>query len=156
MYEAQEITPFLNGFIKNATSFSLKQLVQAMLLRRHVSILRSQTTTNIDKDFQRKLNKSSHNTHIRNTRGFIKNVNFALVHIPEANSQLTENFDMFAIKRIISNFAAQMLVKKYMKLKKLILVRSLTRAIMNFLLKLLIIKTPLIWTKSRMKTLIGQ
>ena len=48
-------------------------------------ILRSQPTVDIDKIFNSKLNKSSHNTRNQNTRDFIKNVNFAIVHIPEAN-----------------------------------------------------------------------
>ena len=39
-------------------------------------ILRSQPTTNIDKIFKKKLNKSSHNTHNQNTRDFIKKCKF--------------------------------------------------------------------------------
>ena len=42
-----------------------------------------------------------------------------IVRIPEGNmSSLIEKFAMFAIKRTISKFAAHMLVKKYMKLKR--------------------------------------
>ena len=79
-----------------------------------------------------------------------------MVHIPEANVQLMEKFIMFAIKRTVSNFAAHGLVKKYMKLKRKNLMNPPTRAIMNFLLKLLIFRILHILTKSRMKTLIGQ
>ena len=39
------------------------------------------------------------------------------VHIPDANAQLTEKFVKLAIKRTISKFAADVLIKKYMKLK---------------------------------------
>ena len=63
---------------------------------------------------------------------------------------------MFAIKRTISEFAAHVLVKKYMKLKRSNLMNPPTRAIMNFLLKLLIFRILNILTKSSMKTLIGQ
>ena len=78
------------------------------------------------------------------------------LHIPEANIQLMEKLVMFAIKRTISKFAAHMLVKKYMKLKRTNLMNPLTRAIMNFLLKLLIFWILHILIKSRIKTLIGQ
>ena len=63
---------------------------------------------------------------------------------------------MFVLKRTISQFAANALVKKYMKLKGLNLMNPPTRAIMNFLLKLLIFKTLYILTKSIVKTLIAQ
>ena len=54
--------------------------------RKHVrKILRAQSTANIDKIFKRKPTQLSHNTHNHITRGFIKNVNFAIVHIPKAN-----------------------------------------------------------------------
>ena len=79
-----------------------------------------------------------------------------IVHIPEANVQLREKFVMFALKRTISKFAAHMLVKKYMKLKRTNLMNPPTRAMMNFLLKLVIFRILHILTKSRMKTLIGQ
>ena len=49
-----------------------------------------------------------------------------------------------------------MLVKKYMKLKKMNLMNPPTKAITNFLLKLLIFRTPYILTKAGMKTLNGQ
>ena len=53
-------------------------------------------------------------------------------------------------------FAAQVLIKKYMKLKRMNLMDSPTTATMNFLLKLLIFKTLHLLTKSRMKNLISQ
>ena len=88
-------------------------------MRKHArEILRSQPTVDIDKIFKKKLNKSSNNTRNQNTRDFIKRVTFVIVHIPEANVQLMEKFVMFAIKRTISKFAAHVLVKKYMKLKR--------------------------------------
>ena len=120
MHVAPTITPFVNSSFENATSLYLKQLMQAMLLRKHV-------------------NEES--------------VNFAIIHIPEANAQLMEKSVMFAIKGTIPKFAAHVLVKKYMKLKRTSL---MTRAIMNFLLKLLIFRILHLLTKSRMKTLIGQ
>ena len=88
-------------------------------MRKHArEILRSQPTADIDKIFKKKLNKSSNNTRNQNTRDFIKRVTFVIVHIPETNVQLMEKFVMFAIKRTISKFAAHVLVKKYMKLKR--------------------------------------
>ena len=63
---------------------------------------------------------------------------------------------MFAIKIIISKFAAHVLVKKSMKFKRSNLINSPTSAIMNFVLKLLIFRNLLILTNSRMKTPIGQ
>ena len=63
---------------------------------------------------------------------------------------------MFVLKRTISQFAANALVKKYMKLKGLNLMNPPTRAIMNFLLELLVFKTLYILTKSIVKTLIAQ
>ena len=149
MYAGPEITPCAKGFFENATS-----LCSTEETRKHArEVLRSQPNVDIDKIFKGKLNKSSHNTHNQNKRDF---VNFATVHIPEANAQLMEKFAMFAIKRIISKFAAHVLVKKYMKLKRMNLMNPPTRAIMIFLLKLLIFRTAHILTKSRMKTLIGQ
>ena len=85
-----------------------------------------------------------------------KSVNFAIIHIPEANAQFMEKSVMFAIKGTISKFAAHVSVKKYMKLKRTSLMNPQTRAIMNFLLKLLIFRILHLLTKSRMKTLIGQ
>ena len=67
-----------------------------------------------------------------------------------------EKFVMFAIKGTISKFAAHVLLKKYMKLKRTNLRKNSIRATMNFLLKLLVFRTLHILTKSRMKTLIGQ
>ena len=123
MHVAPTITPFVNSSFENATSLCLKQLMQAMLLRKHVNE---------------------------------KSVNFAIIHIPEANAQLMEKSVMFAIKGTISKFAAHVSVKKYMKLKRTSLMNPQTRAIMNFLLKLLIFRILHLLTKSRMKTLIGQ
>ena len=62
---------------------------------------------------------------------------------------------MFLIKRTISTFAAHVLVKNYMKLKRMNLMKPLTRKIMNFSLKLIIIRTLRILDKSRMRTLTG-
>ena len=131
-----EITPFVNGFSENATSLCPKELVQTILLRKRVKdareISRPQPTADIDKIFKKKLNKSSNNTRNQNTRDFIKRVTFVIVHIPETNVQLMEKFVMFAIKRTISKFAAHMLVRKYMKLKRKNLMNPLTRTIINF------------------------
>ena len=128
-----------------------------MHARKHArEILISHPTTNIDKIFEKKLNKPSHNIRQKNTKDYIKSVNFAIVHIPEANVQLIEKFVKFAIKITILKFASHLLVKKYMKLKRANLMNLPTRALMNFLLKLLIVRSPHILTKSRMKTVIGQ
>ena len=67
-----------------------------------------------------------------------------------------EKFVMFAIKGTILKFAAHVLLKKYMKLKKTNLRNTPTRAIMNFLLKLLVFRILHVLTKLRMKILIGQ
>ena len=63
---------------------------------------------------------------------------------------------MFAIKRTLSKFAPHVLVKKYMKLKRANLINPQARAIMNFLMKVLIFRILHTLTKSRIKTLIGQ
>ena len=76
--------------------------------------------------------------------------------MPKANVRHTEKFAMFAIKRTISKFITNELVKKCMKLKRINLMNPPIRTIMNFLLKLLIFRTSYILTKSRMKTLIGE
>ena len=116
-----------------------------MHARKHArEILISHPTTNIDKIRQ------------KNTKDYIKSVNFAIVHIPEVNVQLIEKFVKFAIKITILKFASHLLVKKYMKLKRANLMNLPTRALMNFLLKLLIVRSPHILTKSRMKIVIGQ
>ena len=81
---------------------------------------------------------------------------FAIVHILEVNVQLMKKFVMFTIKGTISKFAAHVFLKKYMKLKRTNLRNTPIRAIINFLLKLLIFRIPRILTKSRMKTQIGQ
>ena len=122
--------------------------------RKHAhKILRSQPTADIDKIFKKKLNNSSQNSRNQNTKDFMKKCK--LKHA-EANVQLMEKFVMFAIKRTVSKFATHVLVKKYMKLKRTNLMNPPTRAIMNFLLKLVIFRILHILTKSRMKTLIGQ
>ena len=118
-------------------------------------ILRSQPAADIDKSFLKKLNKSNHNTRNQNTRDFIKSVNFVIVYIPKANVLLMEKFVIFALKRTISKFAAHVLVKKYMKLKKTNLMNPPTRAIISFLLKLLIFRILHTLTKSGMKTLVN-
>ena len=59
---------------------------------------------------------------------------------------------MFAIKRIISKFAANVAVKKYMKLKGMNLMNPLPRMIMHFLFKLLMFRTLYILTKSRINS----
>ena len=80
--------------------------------RKHArDILRSQPTAKIDKIFEKKLSKNTHNTRNQNTRDFV------IVHNPEANAQLMENFVMFVIKITISKLAIDVLVIKYMKLK---------------------------------------
>ena len=101
---------FVKDLFENATSLCPKQLVQAMLLRKPISmpippppsleILTSQPTADIDKTFKKKLN-TFHNTRNLNTRDCIKNVNYTIVHISETNAQLMEKFVMFAIKRTI-------------------------------------------------------
>ena len=60
-------------------------------------ILRSQPSADIDKIFKKKLNKSNHNTRNQNTM---------------------EKFVMFTMKGIISKFAAHVLLKRYIKLKR--------------------------------------
>ena len=97
--------------------------------------------------FKRKLKKISDNTRNQNTRDFIKKCNFAIVQFFEVNAQLLEKFVMLAIKRTDLNFAARVLVKKFMKLKRMNLMNPPTRAIMNFLLKLLIFGTLYILSK---------
>ena len=126
--------------------------------RKHTrEILRYQPTANIDKIFKKKLNKFSHNTRNQNTRDFIKSVNFTIVHILEPNAQLTEKFVMFAIKKKHFKVCCPRVGKKvHEKLKRTNLMNPPNRAIMNFLLKLLIFRILHILTKSRMKTLIGQ
>ena len=47
-----------------------------------------------------------------------KSVNFAIIHIPEANAQLMEKSVMFAIKGTISKFAAHVSVKKVHEIEK--------------------------------------
>ena len=49
-----------------------------------------------------------------------------------------EEFVTFAIKKTISKFVANLLVKEYIKLNGMNLMNPPTRVIMNFLLKLLI------------------
>ena len=154
-----EITPFVKGFFENATSLFSKQLVQAMLLRKLISIPAKFSNLNLPpiliRVFLKKLNKSNHNTRNQNTRDFIKSVNFVIVYIPKANVLLMEKFVIFALKRTISKFAAHVLVKKYMKLKKTNLMNPPTRAIISFLLKLLIFRILHTLTKSGMKTLVN-
>ena len=100
------------------------------------AILISQPTGDIYTMFKRKLKKISDKTRNQNTRDFIKKCNFAIVHIFEVNAQLLEKFVMLAIKGTDLNFAACVLVKKFMKLKRMNLMNSPTRTIRNFLLKL--------------------
>ena len=52
-----------------------------------------------------------------------------------------EKFVMFVIKINISKLASNVLVKKYIKLKRMNLMSLLTRASMNFLPKLLILNS---------------
>ena len=79
---------------------------------------------------------SSHNTRNQNTRDFIKKFKFC----DSSNPPRIYN------KKNISKFAAHMLVKKYMKLKRTNLKNPPTRAIMNFLLKLLTFRILIILT----------
>ena len=100
-------------------------------IRKHASkILISQPTTDIDKIFKNKLNRSSHNLAIRRQETLLKTKS---VH--------------FAMKRTISKFAALVLVEKYTKLKRKNQMNLPTRARINFLLKLLIFKILPILTK---------
>ena len=123
--------------------------------RKHArEILRSRPSADIDKIFKKKLNNSNRNTRNQNARE--ESVNFAIVHILEVNALLMEKFVMFAIKGTILKFAAHVLLKKYMKLKRTNLRNTPTRAIMNFLLKLLVFRILHVLTKLRMKILIGQ
>ena len=111
-------------------------------------------TTDTDKTFNRKLKKSSHYTHNRNTKDFTRKCTFHN-SLDLWQMSIIENFIMYAIKTI-SKFATHLLVKTYMKLKRTNLLNPCTRATMNFLLKLLIFRIILMLTISRMKTLIGQ
>ena len=94
----------------NLTLFKAISAVNAFEeTRKHThKILRSQPTAHID--FKKKLSKSSHSICYQNTKDL--NVNLMIIHIPEANVQLIEKFVMFAIKKTISKFAAQVFVKK--------------------------------------------
>ena len=58
-----------------------------------------------------------------------------IVYIPKANVLLMEKFVIFALKRTISKFAAHVLVKKYMKLKKTNLMNPPTRVIISFFIE---------------------
>ena len=57
-----------------------------------------------------------------------------------------KRFVMFAIKRTISMFAANVVIKKYMKLKEMNLMNPPNRVIIHFLFKLLIFRTLYILT----------
>ena len=112
MYVVTKIIHFVKGFFKNATLLCSKQLVQLMLLRKHVSIPTKFYDLNLllALIFKKKLSKSSHSICYQNTKDL--NVNLMIIHIPEANVQLIEKFVMFVIKKTISKFAAQVFVKK--------------------------------------------
>ena len=58
-----------------------------------------------------------------------------IVYIPKANVLLMEKFVIFALKRTISKFAAHVLVKKYMKLKKTNLMNPPTKVIISFFIE---------------------
>ena len=107
-------------------------------------IVKSQSASDIDKIFKKKLNKSSHNTRNQNTRDFIKKCKFCDSSHLKINVQLMKKFAMFAIKKTISKFVVHVFVKKYMKLKRTDMMNPPTKAILNFLLKLLIFRILLI------------
>ena len=151
MYVVPEITPFVKGFFKNATSVCPKQLVQAMLLRKHLTM-----PTDIDKIFKNKLNKSSHNTFNRNKRNFIKKCKFWDSSHPQGKCPAYGKVCHVCNKKNHFKVCCLHVGKKYMKLKRINLRNPLTRVIMNFLLKLLMFRILYILTKSRIKTLIGQ
>ena len=93
----------------------------------------------------------------QNTRDFIKKCKFCDSSHPRGKyANPMKKFSMFAIKIIISKFAAHVLVKKTTKFKRLNLINSPTCAIMDFVLKLLIFRNLHTLTNSRMKTPIGQ
>ena len=77
-------------------------------------ILRFQPTADLDENFKRKLIMSNHNICNQSTR----DLNFAIVHISEANAQLMEKFVMCALKWTISKFAAPRLGKKEHEIEK--------------------------------------
>ena len=52
--------------------------------------------------------------------------------MPEGNAQVMEMFVMFSIKGTIAKFATNVLLNKYMKLKRTNLMNPPTREIMNF------------------------
>ena len=125
--------------------------------RKHArEILRSQPTADIDTIFKKKLNKSSHNTRNQNTRDFIKKFKFSNSSHPRGKFRTYEKVCHVCNKNNHFKVCCPRVCKKYMKLKRTNLMSPPTRAIMNFLSKLLILSIPHILTKSRMETLIGQ
>ena len=70
-----------------------------------------------------------------------------IVHIVNVNVQLMEKFVMFAIKGTIAKSAAHVLLKRYMKLKRMNLRSKPIRVTMNFLLILLVFRILHILTK---------
>ena len=162
LYVVPEVTPFVTGFFENRTSLFPKQLVRAMLLRKHVTCPWNSKISTYRQHwsiFKKKLNKSTHNACNQNTRDLIKNCKFCDTSHPRGKCQTYGKFchvcnNKNHFKFVM--FAAHMLVKKYMNLKKTNLMNPSTRAIIRFLLKLLIFRILHILTKSRIKTLIGQ
>ena len=119
-------------------------------------ILRSQPIAHIDKIFKKKLNKSNHNTRNQNTRDFIKMCKFCDSSHSQGKCPDYGKGCHVCNKKNHFKVCCPRVVKKYMKLKRTNLINPPTRAIMIFLLRLLIFRILHILTKSRMKTLIGQ
>ena len=74
------MTPFVKGSFDNAASLCLKQLTQAMLLRKHISMPAKLEDLNLPPILigflKRNLTKSNRNTRNQNKRDFIKNCKF--------------------------------------------------------------------------------
>ena len=92
----------------------------------------AQFAAGIDKIFKKKLNMSSHNTSNQNTRDFIKKYKFCDSSHPPGKFPAYGKLCYAYNKKnhFISKFSAYMLVKKYMKLKRMHLMNRPTRAIM--------------------------
>ena len=83
---APEITPFLESFFRNATPLCLKQLKQAVLMRRHVSMPTKFLYLNSPLSSIKFLKGISESLFM----ALVKSVNFSIDHIPEANTQFKE------------------------------------------------------------------
>ena len=107
-----------------------------MLLRKHVNMPEKFSNLNLPPTLIRFLKRTSISLVItlttRTLETLLKTVNFAIVHMPEGNAQVMEMFVMFSIKGTIAKFATNVLLNKYMKLKRTNLMNPPTREIMNF------------------------